>query len=116
MFFNLMNYITSISLILFLFLLNCSGMKEVKDAHPEIKILEINSWLNLMPGGPGSFHLSGELAVHLADDDMIFDINISEISVYSNQELLYRFKPVLQYSRTEPDYAYHSGKIDVYQF
>lgn len=111
-----MKFTALLNFIFIISLLNCSGMKETDNSEPVIQILEINSWLNLMPGGPGSFHLSGELAVTLDADDMIFDIELSEITVYSGQEILYKFKPVLQYSRTEPDLSVNSGKIEVYRF
>ncbi|MBS4033576.1 MAG: hypothetical protein KGZ85_03850 [Ignavibacterium sp.] len=82
----------------------------------KINITEINSWLNLMPGGPGSFHLSGELEIHSDPESMINDISIKEIVVYTGKQLLYGFKPVFQYSRTEPDFSLNNKKIEVYQF
>lgn len=111
-----MKIILCILSILFFSIINCTGLKEVHNTNFEIKILEINSWLNLMPGGPGSFHLSGEFAIHSEPGNMIMDLNLNEILVYANQELLYKIKPLIQYSRTEPDYSLNNQKIEVYQF
>jgi hypothetical protein len=102
--------------LLFFSSINCSGSKEVNESDYEINIIEINSWLNLMPGGPGSFHLSGELEIHSNPENVVIDLNIKEIIVYSGEQLLYRFKPVFQYSRTEPDFSLNNKKIEVYQF
>jgi hypothetical protein len=102
--------------LLFFSSINCSGLKEVNESDFKINIIEINSWLNLMPGGPGSFHLSGELEIHSNPENVVIDLNIKEIIVYSGEQLLYRFKPVFQYSRTEPDFSLKNKKIEVYQF
>lgn len=102
--------------ILFFIEINCTGLKEVHNTDYEIKIIDINSWLNLMPGGPGSFHISGEIAIHTDPDNMIMNFSLSEMSVYSSEELLYAIKPVVRYSRTEPDYSMSEKKIEVYQF
>jgi hypothetical protein len=102
--------------LLFFSSINCSGSKEVNESDFKINIIEINSWLNLMPGGPGSFHLSGELEIHSNPENVVIDLNIKEIIVYSGEQLLYRFKPVFQYSRTEPDFSLNNKKIEVYQF
>jgi hypothetical protein len=101
---------------LFFISLNCTGLKEVHNTDFEIKIIEVESWLNLMPGGPGSFHLSGEFSIHTDPDNVIMDLKLSEITVYSGEDLLYAIKPVFQYSRTEPDYSMNKNKIEVYQF
>lgn len=111
-----MKKVQLINLLVILISLNCSGLKEVHNTDIEIKIVEINSWLNLMPGGPGSFHLSGEFAVYSDTDNMIMEVDLKEVSVFSKEDLLYRFKPVFNYSRTEPDYSPDPKKIDLYQF
>lgn len=104
------------NLFLIFTLLSCKGLKEVDNTEVDINIVEINSWLNLMPGGPGSFHLSGEAAVYSESDNMIINIELNEVSVYFKNDLLYAFKPVFKYSRTEPDYSPDEKRIEVYQF
>ncbi|MCJ7554049.1 MAG: hypothetical protein MUO34_09210 [Ignavibacteriaceae bacterium] len=97
--------------------ISCSGSKEVNNVDVEVKILEVNAWLNLMPGfSPGSFHLSGEFAVYSDTNNVIMDVKLEEILVYSNDELLYDIKPVFKYSRNEPDYSLSPKNIEVYQF
>lgn len=110
------NILFQIVLIL-LVSLSCSGLKEVNDMDVKIKITEINSWLNLMPGfAPGSFHLSGEFAVYYSEDNPGIDVKLQEILVLYEDELLYIINPVYKYSRTEPDYSVNPQRIDVYQF
>ncbi len=97
--------------------ISCSGSKEVNNVDVEVKILEVNAWLNLMPGfSPGSFHLSGEFAVYSDTNSEIKDVKLEEILVYSNDELLYNIKPVFKYSRNEADDSLSPKNIEVYQF
>lgn len=105
-----------LNVFLFLTFLSCSGLKELENTEVDIKIIEINSWLNLMPGGPGSFHLSGEFAVSSDTENMIMNLNLKEISVFQKENLLYRFEPVSNYSRTESDLSSNSKRIEIYQF
>ncbi|MFO7525480.1 MAG: hypothetical protein R6W68_08510 [Ignavibacteriaceae bacterium] len=109
------NFLVIILIPIFIFF-SCTGLKEVDGTNVDIEIVEINSWLNLMPGGPGSFHLSGEAAIYSGTDNMIFNIDMKEVSVFTNNDLLYTFKPVFKYSRTEPDYSLNEKRIEVYQF
>lgn len=111
-----MKIFLSILSILIFSAINCTGLKKVCSTGFEIEILEINAWLNLMPGGPGSFHLSGEFEIRSESENSIIDMNLNEILVYANDELIYRIKPVFQYSRTEPDNSMSEQKIEVYQF
>lgn len=105
-----------VNLFLIFIFLSCTGLKEVNNTDVDVKIVEINSWLNLMPGGPGSFYLSGEVAIYSDTDNMIIDLDLNEVLVYSKKELLYSYKPVFKYSRTEPDYSPDSKRIEIYQF
>lgn len=111
-----MKLLLMLNVFLFLTFLSCSGLKEVENTEVDIKIIEINSWLNLMPGGPGSFHLSGEFAVSSDTENMIMNLNLKEISVFQKENLLYRFEPVSNYSRTESDLSSNSKRIEIYQF
>lgn len=104
------------NLFLIFIFLDCTGLKQADNTEIDIKIVEINSWLNLMPGGPGSFHLSGEASIYSDSDNMIINADLNEVLVYFKDELLYRFKPVFKYSRTEPDYSLEEKRIEVYQF
>ncbi|MDT3697183.1 MAG: hypothetical protein ROY99_12435 [Ignavibacterium sp.] len=63
-------------LYLFSLLISCStglSQKEFEDLN--IKISNIQSWLNLMPGGPGSFHITGkyELPENLNEKEIFLD-------------------------------------------
>ncbi len=97
--------------------ISCSGLKEANNVDVDLKILEVNAWLNLMPGfSPGSFHLSGEFAVYSDTNNVIKDVELENILVFSNNELLYNIKPVFKYSRNETDDSLSLKNIEVYQF
>ena len=75
--------------IIFLQLFNsCSSSFSEKEFDKlNIKIGDVESWLNLMPGGPGSFHVSGkyELPEEL-DEKKIF---LDKIIVTDNEKEIY---------------------------
>lgn len=104
-----------ISILSILFTSNCAGVKETCN-DVEVKVLEINSWLNLMPGGPGSFHLSGEFSLFHENEEVECEISIVKIQVYYNDELIYSFKPLIQYSRTEQKSNQLNRLTEVFQF
>lgn len=104
-----------VSILSIFFICNCAGIKETC-SDVEVKVLEINSWLNLMPGGPGSFHLSGEFSLLRENQEVECEISIEKIQVYYSDKLIYTFKPVMQYSRTEQDSNQPKHLMKVYQF
>ena len=86
------------SIIIFIFfiaLLVCCSSRQEKD-ELEIEVVEINSWLNLMPGSPGKFFLQGELAITNRGEEEIIALNIESISVYSGMVSIYNFKPYFE--------------------
>ena len=83
--------------IIFLQLFNsCSSSFSEKEFDKlNIKIGDVESWLNLMPGGPGSFHVSGkyELPEEL-DEKKIF---LDKIIVTDNEKEIYTLIAELQF-------------------
>jgi hypothetical protein len=75
--------------IIFLQLFNScsSSFSEEEFDKLNIRIGDVESWLNLMPGGPGSFHVSGkyELPEEL-DEKKIF---LDKIIVTDNEKEIY---------------------------
>lgn len=57
-----------------------------KDLSEQITIVDVQAWINLMPGGPGSFHLTG---VYECTDTVKCDAELVVVKVYSNNELIY---------------------------
>ncbi len=55
----------SLHLILVTFMLiACASTKTGEETlQLDIEVNDLNSWLNLMPGSPGKFHLLGELKI-----------------------------------------------------
>lgn len=104
-----------VSILSVILICDCAGVKETC-SDVEVKVLEINSWLNLMPGGPGSFHLSGEFSLLRENQEVECEISIEKIQVYYSDKLIYTFKPVIQYSRTEQDSNQPKHRMKVYQF
>lgn len=85
------------SLVLaYLLLTSCSA--NIAEKHFDklnIKIIDVQSWLNLMPGGPGSFHISGKYELpNEMDEKKIF---LDRIIVLDDKVEIYSMIAELHY-------------------
>lgn len=73
---------------LFIFILiSCTTSQDQSNKFAEqIKIIDIESWLNMMPGGPGSFHIIGK---YECTDTLDCSAQLKNIKVYSDSALIY---------------------------
>jgi hypothetical protein len=72
----------------------CASTKTVEETlELDIEVIELHSWLNLMPGSPGKFHLLGELKITNPGSENIEELKLDKIIVYSSKELVYSFYP-----------------------
>lgn len=79
------------SAFLILNLLACSGGNEQeKNIGNMVTVISVESWLNLMPGGKGSFHITGYIKV---DSTFKEDIFLELIEISHNTSLVYSFIP-----------------------
>ena len=81
----------NILLLGFIVSYSCTSSKNDK-ANLEQKIIlsDIQAWLNLMPGGPGSFHISGAFDLNDSSD---VNINLKNIYIYSSDKMIYNINP-----------------------
>lgn len=80
-------------IILFpLFLESCSQSMIISDSS--VTILEVNSWLNLMPGGNPSFHYSGTFSI---DKKFIDDYKFHLVKIFYRNEMIHQSQPLLQF-------------------
>ncbi len=87
-----------ISIIFTLFLISCgcsknteqnsSGKNEIEKKMNKIKVEEINSWLNLMPGAESKFFISGSLKIETSDS-----VNLNSLSIFQNEKSIYKIVP-----------------------
>ncbi|MFZ1519997.1 MAG: hypothetical protein WAU11_14555 [Ignavibacteriaceae bacterium] len=85
------------SLVLaYLLLTSCSASKSEKVFDSlNIKVVDVQSWLNLMPGGPGSFHISGKYELpNEMDEKKIF---LDRIIVLDDKVEIYSMIAELHY-------------------
>jgi hypothetical protein len=85
-----------LTLILIQMIASCSTSFSGKELDElNVKVRDIESWLNLMPGGPGSFHITGkyELPKRL-DEKKIF---LDKIVVTDNEKEIYTLIAELQF-------------------
>lgn len=85
--------LTYILLLGFTVSYSCTSTKNEK-ANVEQKIIlsDIQAWLNLMPGGPGSFHISGTFDLNDSSD---VNINLKNIYIYVSGRMIYNINPEL---------------------
>ena len=78
---------------IFIVSLSCSTTNN-QDANLDQKIIvnDIQVWLNLMPGGPGSFHISGKFDYN---DLTETKIKLKNIYIYCFEKLIYDIEPEL---------------------
>ena len=80
-------------LVTFIFIA-CSSTKTGEEMlQLDIEVSDLHTWLNLMPGSPGKFHLLGELKITNPGSDVIEELKLDKIIIYSNKELVYSFYP-----------------------
>lgn len=80
----------------FSFFISCStNISEKEFDTLNIKIVDVQSWLNLMPGGPGSFHITGkyELPENLNEKEIFLD----KIIILDNEKEIYSLTAELQF-------------------
>lgn len=88
-----MNKILLLLVILFsLFVGCCSQSMIISDSS--VTILEVNCWLNLMPGGNPSFHYSGTFSI---DKKFIDDYKFHLVKVFYRNEMIHQSQPLLQF-------------------
>jgi hypothetical protein len=87
----------------------CSCSKNLEgNMDLEIEIIKVDSWLNLMPGGPGSFHISGDFKFTYKDENEIVDLDLTRINIYQDEKILYSFRPFFTYNLKKTDTASYS--------
>jgi hypothetical protein len=63
-----------------------------------------------MPGpSPGKFHLQGEIKVATTKSADIENLNLKSITIYSNEEAIYNFKPYFNPVVKDDDYSIYTG-------
>ena len=58
------------------------------------KEIKITSWVNLMPGGPGSFHISGKILLRNKESYDIKELSLVSILIKQRDVQLYNFVPI----------------------
>jgi hypothetical protein len=109
---------SSIILIVMLLITSCASSEKAKaDLLLEVKKIEINSWLNLMPGvSSGKFHLTGKVTLQNQSDEEIKNISLNNITVYSSEEIIYSFKPYFTHNVEEENFNLKTGIDKVFEF
>jgi hypothetical protein len=109
---------SSIILIVMLLITSCASSEKAKAyLLLEVKKIEINSWLNLMPGvSPGKFHLTGEVILQNQSDEEIKNISLNNITVYSSKEIIYSFKPYFTHNVEEENFNLKTGMDRIFEF
>lgn len=85
----------SFILFIFIFNLSCGSSKdENKNLELNIKTHYFYSWLNLMPGGPHSFHFTSILLIELNESINYDLIKINKVIVKQGENIINEFIPL----------------------
>lgn len=93
--------IVYILLLSSLFLLaGCSASSKADKEHlsedkvkPEERIEGIYAWVNLMPGGPASFHITGRIILDKKEDE---SIKAGSFEIWQSGKMFYKFVPAFE--------------------
>ncbi|HRN25707.1 MAG: hypothetical protein IT276_15995 [Ignavibacteriaceae bacterium] len=67
--------------------MSCSNSQiQLDKLSKQINIVDTQAWINLMPGGPGSFHITGEYEI---DKTELEKLSLRKIIVYSENQIIY---------------------------
>ncbi len=78
--------------------LGCSGGGTIGSAGDlSVKPVELNAWVNLMPGSSAAFYLSGRLILVNNSPDTVKKINFEKISVSQGSGKIYEFVPSVRF-------------------
>lgn len=104
-------------ILISLMLISCSSIKSGKETFKlDIEVNDIHSWLNLMPGSPGKFHLLGKLKIINTGIEVIEELKLDKIKVYSNKELVYSFYPFFKLNDLSEVNSMKPGESNEYVF
>lgn len=87
--------IKTLIILTFILLCSCSSTQNVDDVfESKIIIKDIEAWLNLMPGGPGSFHITGKY--FLSDEVNEKQVYLDKIIIKESEQTIYNFQAEIQ--------------------
>ena len=110
--------ITSLLLLISSIISSCASSEKVNyNLNLSIVKREINAWLNLMPGtSRGKFHLTGEITLKNRGSDEIKNIELNNITVYSNEDVVYTLTPYLSTKNKKDNYNLGINKEKIFSF
>lgn len=96
----------------------CSGQKNTSNGSAKVGVNHtyIYAWLNLMPGGPSSFHITGNLRITNHEDLQIDNISIKEAIVSQNGNIIYKFSPEFETIHPEEDFSLRKNEVKEFRF
>jgi hypothetical protein len=109
---------SSIILLVILLITSCASSEKANaELLLEVKKIEINAWLNLMPGvSPGKFYLTGEVILQNQGDEEFKNISLNNITVYSSEKVIYSFKPYFTNNTEEDNFNLETGMDKIFGF
>jgi hypothetical protein len=113
-----MNALIYSALIIILIFSGCSGKKSTAADSLKISVKHtyIYAWLNLMPGGPSSFHITGNLRITNDDNSSVNNITLSEVIIYQDNAVIYKISPVFETIHREEDYFLKKNEVKEFRF
>ena len=98
--------------------ISCSASEQIDNKlSVDVVLTTVDAWFDLMPGtSPGKFHLTGEIKLTNSNSVDIENLNLKTITVYSNAEVIYIFKPYFSPKLKEDDYSLKIGSSKEFRF
>lgn len=106
-------YLNTLIVVLIFFTVSCLPEKVCKNFENNITIDDAQVWLNLMPGGSGSFHFSGEYSIIDSFTNCVVKLN--EVKIITEEKSIYNLIPITQNKYLDSDPNKPTEKV-TYQF
>jgi hypothetical protein len=81
-------------IFIILLIAGCSSSRNIDEKSKlNVNVNKVDCWLNLMPGGPGSFHIAGEITVKNNEEFNIDSLQLVRVNIFQNDKVIYSFVP-----------------------
>ncbi|UCH64549.1 MAG: hypothetical protein JSW63_07910 [Ignavibacterium sp.] len=104
--------------IIIIIAISCSTSEKINDKSSfDVVQATVDAWFDLMPGpSPGRIHLQGKIKLANSSSEDIKNLSLKAITVHSNQEVIYNFKPYFKPIIKDDDYSLNTGISKEFSF
>lgn len=89
----------------------CAHKRDGGRLNLSVREIKVDSWLNLMPGGLGTFHVVSEIKIKNEENYKIKNLHLERIIIEKNDKKIYSFTPIF-HPKAENDDRFISAESE----